>query len=326
MRRIALRILAILSYWTGLDALLYRLNRKAKRIVTFHNVLPDSLVSQVRNIGCMESVSEFEAKLAEIGKWFSFSTDICDTSSATITFDDGLLNQYEIAGAILYRRNISAILFVAGDVVGADQASTLTTDKIILWNEFAPDEAVEKVFGVVLPRDELWVKYTQPAYRSDWQNRGRVFLERLETAYPMTEILKRLPFEWARLRLSGISKVQLNDLRQRGWKIGWHTKSHFPLGMLDSAAKRDELSSPAEYRSVVLSYPYGDINAIGKESLDIAKEYGYPCAVSNDPDWSPHRGQFFLMRMALPSNKYELHFVLSGLKYFIKYRKLLPKV
>ena len=326
MRKIALRVLAILSYWTGLDALLYRLNRKAKRIITFHNVLPDNLVSQVHPIGCMESASEFEVKLAEIGRRFSFSTDICDPSSVTVTFDDGLLNQYEVAGAILHRRNIPAILFVTGDVIGVNPASTLTIDKIILWNELAPDEAVEKVFGKVLPRDELWMKCTQPAYRSDWRNRGRTCLERLETAYPITEILKRLPHEWSRLRLSGVSEVQLHDLQQRGWKIGWHTKSHFPLGMLDREGKLDELSSPMEYRSVVLSYPYGDIGAIGEESLSIAKELGYPCAVSNDPDMSWHRGRFFIMRMALPSNKYELHFVLSGLKYFIKYRKLLPTI
>ena len=58
---------------------------------------------------------------------------------------------------------------------------------------------------------------------------------------------------------------------------------------------------------------------------EIAEEYGYPCALSNDPDYSPYRGRYFRLRMALPENKYELHMVLSGLKYFIKYRKLLPK-
>ena len=185
---------------------------------------------------------------------------------------------------------------------------------------------MKAAFGVVVPRGELWVKFVQPAYRKDWQNRGRHFLSTLEQYCSVDSLLKSLPTEWVRLRFSGVSKTQLETLRQRGWKIGWHTKSHYPLGMLDHAARHDELSSPEEYRSVVLSYPYGDIGAIGEETLKLAQELGYPCAVSNDPDYSPFRGRYFLMRMPLPANRYELHFVLSGLKYFLKHRKLLPTI
>ena len=315
-----------MCWWLGLDALMYRLNRRAKRIITFHNVLPDALIDGVPLVGCMNSSSEFEKTVDEVSRRFGFSTDLTDSHTVTLTFDDGLLNQYETAGEILRRRGIPAIVFVAGDVIDAEPLGTLVTDKILLWNQFAPDEAVKSVFGVVPSRNELWVKYVQPAYREDWRHRGRDFLEKLETAYPIVDIVRSLPPEWVRLRLSGVKREQLVELRKRGWKVGWHTKSHFPLGCMDNDAKRDELSSPEEFRDVVLSYPYGDIGAIGVESLEMAKELGYPCAVSNDPDWSPHRGRFFLQRMALSSNKYELHFVLSGLKYFIKHRKLLPRV
>ena len=34
---------AVACYWTGVDAIFYWLNKKAKRIVTFHNVLPREL-------------------------------------------------------------------------------------------------------------------------------------------------------------------------------------------------------------------------------------------------------------------------------------------
>ena len=200
------------------------------------------------------------------------------------------------------------------------------TDRLIIWTYFAPDEAVKVAFGEVIPRESLWVKHVQPAYRADWQNRGSVFLAKLEGIYPIKEILAMLPPEWVRLRLSGVTRRQLDDLRCRGWLIGWHTKSHFPLGMLDYAGKLEELSSPEEYRKVVLSYPYGDIGSVGEESHKLAEELGYPCAVSNEPDYSSARGPFFMTRMALSPNKYELHFVLSGLKYFLKYRRLLPVV
>ena len=317
--------LPFVGYWLCIDAVLYRLNRNAKRIITFHNVLPDELMNGLPNAGCMDAASDFKRIIEEVGSRFRFSADLMDSNSVTITFDDGLVSQYEIAGEILRSQNIPAIVFLAGDAIGATPETTLVTDRLIVWTYFAPDRAVKTAFGEVMPREELWVKHVQPAYRADWQNRGRLFLAKLEEICPVKEILALLPPEWVRLRLSGVTKRQLDDLRRRGWKIGWHTKSHFPLGMLDYAGKREELSSPEEYRNVVLSYPYGDIGSVGEESLKLAEELGYPCAVSNDPDFSSVRGIFFMMRMALSSNKYELHFVLSGLKYFLKYRRLLPR-
>lgn len=319
------KLIAVLAYFSGLDAVMYWLNRRAKRILTFHNVLPDHLMEGIPSVGCMERASAFRKKIGEVDKHFKFSIDFDDPTAATITFDDGTLNECEVAGKILGEKNIPAVIFVAGDVIDATPEKALVTDKLLVWNEFAPDEAVQKVFGTVVPRDELWVKYVQPAYRKDWQSRGRRLLARLEEVCTVESLLAKLPQEWVRLRMSGVTSSGIVALRQRGWRIGWHTWSHYPLGMLDSAAKRQELDSPKEYRGVPLCYPYGDIGSIGEESLKIAEEYGYPCALSNDPDYSPHRGCYFRLRMALPENKYELHMVLSGLKYFIKYRKLLPK-
>lgn len=316
--------LSIAAYYLGVDALMYWINRRAKRIITFHNVMPDELMNGVPGVGCMETASAFRRKIDEMAMRFRFSADLDDAKTVTIAFDDGTLNECEIAGEILREKGIPACMFVAGDIIDARPEDALVTDKLLIWNEFAPDESAKRVFGVVLPRDELWVKYVQPAYREDWQNRGKKFLARLESVCTVDSLLAKLPREWVRLRMSGVTAAQLEDLRARGWKIGWHTWSHYPLGMLDSMAKRQELDSPKEYRDVALCYPYGDIGAIGEESLKIAEELGYPSALSNDPDYSPHRGRYFLMRMALPKNRFELHLVLSGLKYFIKYRRLLP--
>ena len=41
MRHLVVEILAFLAFWLGIDAFFYWLNRRAKRIVTIHNVLPD---------------------------------------------------------------------------------------------------------------------------------------------------------------------------------------------------------------------------------------------------------------------------------------------
>lgn len=326
MKKVLKRVLSVSAFYLGIDALFYWLNRKAKRIITFHNVLPDELHSQ-GSIGVQESASEFREKVKVIASRFAISNDLNNPKSVTLTFDDGTLNEYEVAGEILREMNIPATLFVSGDIIDAEPENTLVTDKILVWCFFAPDEAVEKAFGVKVARDELWLKYVQPAYREDWRNRGRAFLSKLESVCPIGDLYSKLPREWVRLRMSGVTKENLKDLRKRGWDIGWHTWSHYPLGMLDSNAKRQELDSPKEYLDIVLSYPYGDIEAIGEESLKIAEDFGYPCAVSNDPYYSPHRGRFFLQRMAFwTTDKYEIHFELSGLKYFLQHRKLLPLI
>ena len=316
------RAIAFVAYYLGLDALMYRLNRRAKRIITFHNVLPDDIYDSARPIGCMIKESDFKRQIAEISRWFRFSTDIFDASTATITFDDGLLSQYEIAARDM---EFPGIVFVTGNAIDTSPDEALITDKILIWNEYAPDDAVQKVFGVTMPRNELWAKFVQPAYREDWRSRGREFLTRLDRAYPVSKLIASLPEEWVRLRLSGCTREHLADLKKRGWKIGWHTQSHFALAFLDAESKKEELAGPSEYRDVVASYPYGRMEEIGVDSLRIVKELGYPAAVSNDPDMSKFTGRYFLPRYPLHSNKYELHFVLSGLKYFLKYGKLLQK-
>jgi hypothetical protein len=58
----------------------------------------------------------------------------------------------------------------------------------------------------------------------------------------------------------------------------------------------------------------------------IARESGYPCAVSNESGRNPLTGRFFLPRMSLHSDRYRLHFRLSGLEHFLKTGRLLPVV
>ena len=41
MKHRMVEILAKMAYWAGVDAIFCWVNRRAKRIVTFHNVLPD---------------------------------------------------------------------------------------------------------------------------------------------------------------------------------------------------------------------------------------------------------------------------------------------
>lgn len=296
MRHKLVETLAFLAYWTGVDALFYWLNRKAKRIVTFHNVLPDALYRYDLANGVSNSESGFRLIVEEITKRYRFSTDVWDAKTCTITFDDGYMNQVEIAGRVLGEMGIPAILFIAGELIGGK--GPLLVDQLL-----HETESVEK-----------WAKEVWPALRErKVEGVGLQWMEGFSS-------------EYRRLRLTGANEDQLNELRARGWKIGWHTWRHLPLVSLSEDEVRKELSCPAEYRGEVLSYPFGNPEEVGDAAIRVAKELGYPCAVSNTHAAGAKHGRYFLPRMDLLPNKYMIHFELSGAKFWMMTRRLLPVV
>ena len=115
-------LIAAACYWTGVDALFYRLNRKAKRIVTFHNVLPDRLWRDNLANGVSNSLKDFETIIARCAKRFRFSTDLLDAKTLTVTFDDGYHNQFAFAFKSLREKGIPACVFVSGDTQGGGYA------------------------------------------------------------------------------------------------------------------------------------------------------------------------------------------------------------
>ena len=99
------------------------------------------------------------------------------------------------------------------------------------------------------------------------------------------------------------------------------------MSKLSTAEKEKEImDAPDKMNSVVFSYPYGELDSVDKESLMIAEAAGYPCAVSNVSEHNPLMGRYFMPRMMLDGTYYQCHMELSGLKYFLKTRKLLPKI
>lgn len=271
-------IFAVIGYWSGLDALFYWLNRKAKRTLTFHNVLPDDLMMvKGATVGITMSLSDFKKMIGWIGERFKFSVDVDDPKTATITFDDGYKNEYEVAGKWLMAKDIPAILFVSGQVIDAAPENCLEVDRRGL--------------------DETGV------------------------------MLQDLPQRARDLRYAGVTSADIKDMRKHGWVVGWHTYSHRSLLPMDAEDQRRELSAPKEFMHEPMSYPFGMWDSVGKETVKIAEELGYPCAFSNDDYYTPQlRGSYYRLRFAPRCDKYDVHFLLSGFKYFLQSFRLLPKV
>ncbi len=160
----------------------------------------------------------------------------------------------------------------------------------------------------------------------DVRLKGKGLLASLDAAYPLDAVIKSLPIRYVEQRLGSPSAEQLYELRSKGWEIGWHTYSHYPLAKLTSEEKRKELTSSLTNTSGVLSFPYGGPQEVDAECLQMAKSLNYSAAVSNVNVANELYGKYFRSRMALSPEPAQLHFELSGLKYMMKYRRLLPKI
>ena len=333
MKRRLVHLLAVVCYFCGLDALFYALNRRAKRIVTFHNVLRDELFRPGLANGVSNRLSEFVHIVDECAKRFPISNDLFDPTTLTITFDDGYRNQYTTAFKHLRGKGFPAILFLAGDLApnegngeeGAEEGvrgedvptaktSGLVVDRLLHQVAEAP---IEMIPGG--DRLSYWMKTVWPKFVREARRRGAA------SAFDGGSFCPDLPVDYLQERLGTISAAELNEMRTAGWQIGWHTKSHVPLAALDEASVRAELDSPSVYRAVCLSYPFGNPEEVGDLAPRLAAELGYPCAVSNTNTAPANAAsRYFLPRLALPADAYELHFELSGLKFFLKNRRLLP--
>ena len=261
-------ILGAICYYGGIDSLFYWLNRRAKRVVTFHNVLPDGLMTREGKLPVALTESAFWGIVREATRFLVADTDLDAKGTLTITFDDGYLNQYEVVPKVLQREGVNAaVLFVSDDVV---TTGTLSVDVDL--------------------------------------HRGLSYSD-----------------EYRRLRLTGVTLNQIEDLRSRGWKVGYHTKHHLRLSEMTTAEKREALRPPKWLKDNILSYPFGKPKDVDRESVEIAAEFGYEKAYSNQCENDGFHCRHFLPRMVLFPDKYWIHFELSGAKYFFKWRRLLPR-
>lgn len=336
MKHKIVEILAFLCYWTGIDALFYFLNRRAKRIITFHNVMPEHLLPEGKRIGLTDNEDEFRLMIREIMKRYKVSNDILDARTATITFDDGYKNQCECGGRILKEFGVPGVIFTTGKVMNnGNPYEALVVDLLLHWTELADNGSyvISQIQQDAIElsadnRGQVWQKYIWPAFVKDSESKGQDLLEALDSVYPIKNVLAKCSSEYLRLRMTGITDADIADLRAKGWLVGWHTYSHYPLSSLSAEEQKREIAelAPNDMKSVVFSYPYGELASVNTDSIRVAEEGGYPCAVSNVSEHNDMMSIHFLPRIMLfkTYNKYLLHFQLSGAKYFLQNKKLLP--
>ena len=322
------RIVETLAYYLGVMALFRRLNKGSKRVLTFHNVLPDGFCTYDLASGVTLQASRFESLIADLKKRYRFSSDFNDPSTLTVTFDDGYRCQFETAGAILERLGVPGVVFVSGNVWCADSPEkALVVDRLLYWASYAPMSALSEFAGSkVESRAAFWHDVMDPAYRLDAEARGETVFARADALWPFEKAVASLDPEMLRLRLTGPDKNRVGELKGNGWKVGWHTKTHFPLARLsDEDAERELTPVDPSCLEVPMSFPYGEPDSVSVRDEEIARTKGYPGAYSNLSFCNDREGEFFRLRFSPTGDKVEDEAMLSGFRYFMECGRLLGR-
>ncbi len=317
LRSLTMKGVVFFGYHLGLFAVFYWLNRKAKRIIVFHNVLPDEIMAKERTSGSI-SVSALKRVIAEVKRVFAISTDLEDTTTATLTFDDGYSNQYEIIYEILWREAAATgYVFVNGK-----SNYPLVIDKLRYWKIYAPQMLKDGI-----SKEDYWNKVIWPTYLEDAIGRGSAALEACEKMYPFKKVFGQLSERHRHLRFDPINEAQFGEMQKHGWKIGWHAMSHYPLAWLSGNQILEELILGKQYINECISYPYGADGWVDERAVAIVKLLGFPYGVSNVLSSNIGFSRHFLPRMHLPDNgRLRIHYELSGFGHFLRTGHLLPQL
>lgn len=204
--------------------------------------------------------------------------------AACITFDDGYLNNYELAAPILEDSNVPATFFVASGAV----------DTGIMWNDLVIETfsrssdrpTLDSDVGLALPQLDQWVnsaivgnvlaelKYKPLDER--WNIAQRLY---------NTNVGGKLP----RLMMT---RDMVCDLQNRGFDIGGHTVNHPILQKLPDDCARQEIENSLKWiedvtgrRPVTFAYPNG------KPGIDFSERHTRMvaeagCSAAFSTDWS----------------------------------------
>lgn len=275
---------------------MFRTNLK---IVCYHGIvesIPDGYNSSGKHI----LVSEFEKQISFLARNLAIVTmrDIdlaakgvgaLPRTCAAITFDDGFLNNFEIAHPILQKYEVPATLYVATNFIsGSRLIWTDELERLILEASTMPLTR--------LLNDEITVDLSTQERRYQTlkcvKKKLKSFspIRRISIMRMLTESLR---FEHELVRYPGLHNFlnweHLKIMQNSGlWEIGAHTMSHNSLGSLLDHEVRYEIFGSIQKVTQELrggypplfSYPEGQDRDIPSSAINILKESGLHSAPS----------------------------------------------
>lgn len=215
-----------------------------------------------------------------------------DSEAVVITFDDGYLDNLEIALPILDELQVPAAIFVSTGTM--DQSKELWWDELeslLLVGEQIPSSfrLEDEEFGYMW--DTSTWEYRENCYRSIHH-----LIKNFAGLYKREEWMEQL-WRWRGLKRTArkenltVSEEECRRLDRSGLiSVGAHTVNHPSLAVLNRTEQEkeikgsiDRLSDILGKRVTIFSYPFGSYRAnYNKVSMEICQECGIIKAASTD--------------------------------------------
>lgn len=293
------------------------------RVLAYHRVLPhlDENAYPYDLELVSATASEFEWQMAYLGRNFVPVTcrEVADAlhdrrplprRAAMVTFDDGFLDNYEVAFPILKRLGVPGVFFLATGYIGGRR--TFWFDQLVhlLLRTAAPSiriDALDITLAIPSGVDGRRVATMQMLKRlktASETDRLRA-LEQLEAAADIPPDTKTgalsAPMTWAHVR----------EMSRSGMEFGSHTVTHPILARMDREHMRMELEvSKADIERETgapvqaMAYPVGGTNAVNSQVLEAAAQAGYRIAFTYQPGANRLASTAPLLLKRLPVERY----------------------
>jgi len=287
---------------SGAISVVRGLNRRALRILMYHNFSPDNagLAAQCEHIRRYYqplSLSSLAESL-EMGRPLPHN-------NLVITIDDGYRDFFLYAYPVFRHYRISPTVFVISEFL--DQKSWLWWNQI----EYAFQLTSEKALSLEWPSGAVQnFSFNTPDHRLRVSNEIVDTLLRIENSERLKlidVIVKKLgvalpplpPFKWSPLEWS-----EVREMAQNGIEFGAHTRTHPILSRInDTDTIRDEiegsklrLEEELDKEVLHFSYPNGKVADLNKQIVDLVKQCGFRTAVTSERGLNFSDADPFLLR------------------------------
>jgi len=204
-------------------------------------------------------------------------------ATVCITFDDGYLDNYEVALPLLKKHCLPATFFVATGFIGNG----------MMWND-SIIELVRSIQSEKVDLSDIGLPVLDVSSAANKRKAIDLILNSIKYD-PFFERSKKIEslcegFGWCNLIDMMMNEAQIRELSSAGMEIGAHTVNHPILSRVsDEDAEKEICDSKADLENILshevtsFAYPNGRYQQdFGDEHINIVKNVGFNCSVSTD--------------------------------------------
>ena len=270
---------------TGLTGLRWRRLAPALYCFNYHRIGQSQLCAYDRNVfSC--TVERFEEHVKLLAERFEIATlarieslgdHAPDRPLALITFDDGYIDNFELAVPVLLKHRATAVFFLPTGYVG--------TAHVPWWDQIAYIIRQSTATRIELEGLAEPIRLTE-AGREEGIRRVLALVKQRSVA--MEEQVEEIRAACGGLRLPEDAQPlfmnwdQAGEMADAGMDIGSHTHSHEILSHLSEVEQLKELRQSKQQleqhlgrRICAIAYPVGDRSAYTATTCRLAREAGY---------------------------------------------------